>query len=104
MNEVPSHLPKDHKVLLDNDRVRVLEFRIRPGESSEMHWHPPNVVYSLGSASIVVKSPNEQSRDVEMKQGEALWSEGGSHEVINVGETDNFGIVIELKHHIEHSS
>ena len=97
MNEVANHLPKDHKVLLDNDSVRVLEFRIRPGETSEMHCHPPNIVYSLGSARIVVKSPNQQSREVEMKKGEAIWSDGGSHEVINIGRTDNFGIVIELK-------
>jgi oxalate decarboxylase/phosphoglucose isomerase-like protein (cupin superfamily) len=93
MNEVP----KDHKVLLDNDSVRVLEFRIRPGETSEMHWHPPNIVYSLGSARIIVKSPNQKSREVAMIQGEAIWSDGGSHEVINIGTTDNFGIVIELK-------
>jgi hypothetical protein len=32
-----------------------------------------------------------------MKQGEAIWSDGGLHEVINIGRTDNFGIVIELK-------
>jgi oxalate decarboxylase/phosphoglucose isomerase-like protein (cupin superfamily) len=64
-----------------------------------MHWHPPNIVYSLGSARIIVKSPNQQSREVEMKQGEAIWSDGGSHEVINIGRTDNFGIVIELKQH-----
>jgi quercetin dioxygenase-like cupin family protein len=97
MNKVLQHTPKDHKVLLDNDRVRVLEFRIKPGESSEMHSHPPNIVYSLGSARIIIKSPDQQSREVEMKQGEAIWSDGGLHEVINIGRTDNFGIVIELK-------
>ena len=97
MNKVVEHTPKDHKVLLNNDRVRVLEFRIKPGETSEMHSHPPNIVYSLGSAKIMVKSPNQQSREVKMKQGEAIWSDGGVHEVINIGRTDNFGIVIELK-------
>jgi quercetin dioxygenase-like cupin family protein len=97
MKEALHHPPKDHKVLLDNDRVRVLEFRIKPGETSEMHSHPANIVYSLGSARIIIKSPNRQSREVEMKQGEAIWSDGGLHEVINIGTTDNFGIVIELK-------
>ena len=99
MNEVSNYPPKDHKVLLDNDSVRVLEFRIRPGETSEMHSHPPNVVYSFGSARIMVRLPNQASREVEMKEGEAIWSDGGSHEVINIGRTDNVGIVIELKQH-----
>ena len=89
--------PKDHKILLDNDKVRVLEFRIKPGETSEVHSHPPNIVYSLSSARIIVRSPNQQSREVEMKQGDAIWSDGGPHEVINIGKTDNYGIVIELK-------
>ncbi len=97
MNGVLNRTPRNHKVLLNNDRVRVSEFRIKPGETSEMHSHPPNIVYSLGSARIMVKSPDQQSREVEMKQGEATWSDGGLHEVINIGRTDNFGIVIELK-------
>lgn len=99
MNEVSNPPPKDHLLLLENEKVRVLEFRIKPGTSSGMHSHPPNIVYSLGSARIVVKSPNQPSREVEMKQGDVIWSNGGLHEVVNVGGTDNYGIVVELKQH-----
>lgn len=97
MSEVSNPPPKDHRILLENDRVRVLEFRIAPGATSEMYSHPPNIVYSLGSARIIVKSPDQQSREVEMKQGDVIWSEGGLHEVINIGRTDNYGIVVEVK-------
>jgi hypothetical protein len=35
--------PRGHRVLLENDRVRVLELRIKPGEVTGMHSHPPCV-------------------------------------------------------------
>jgi quercetin dioxygenase-like cupin family protein len=99
VNKVSNPPPKDHLVLLENEKVRVLEFRIKPGNSSGLHSHPPNVVYSLSAARIEVKSPNQQNRKTELKQGDVIWSEGGSHEVVNVGSTDSYGIVIELKQH-----
>jgi quercetin dioxygenase-like cupin family protein len=37
--------PETHKVILDNDQVRVLDARIQPGQKLAMHSHPANVVY-----------------------------------------------------------
>lgn len=34
-----------HKVILENDRVRVLEVRVKAGEKVPTHSHPANVVY-----------------------------------------------------------
>ena len=42
--------PKNCKVLLDNDKVRVVRVTLKPGEKLEMHSHPANIVYSLNSA------------------------------------------------------
>jgi beta-alanine degradation protein BauB len=36
--------PQYYKVLLDNDQVPVLEFRIKPGEKEPMYSHPAAVV------------------------------------------------------------
>ena len=33
--------PETHKVVLDNDQVRMLDVRIQPGQKVAMHSHPP---------------------------------------------------------------
>jgi len=42
--------PQYYKVLLENDQVRVLEYRLKPGEKEPMHSHPAGVVYVLSGA------------------------------------------------------
>ena len=40
--------PGNHRVLLENDRVRVLEITVRPGEREPVHAHClPGVLYTL---------------------------------------------------------
>ena len=39
--------PNTTKVLLDNDRVRVLEVQYKPGEKAAMHSHPASLVYTF---------------------------------------------------------
>ena len=38
--------PESYKVLLENDRVRVLEYRIKPGYKNAMHSHPDFLLYA----------------------------------------------------------
>jgi hypothetical protein len=40
--------PKNCKVLLDNDRVRVIRVVSKPGEKMEMHSHPAHIAWSCG--------------------------------------------------------
>jgi quercetin dioxygenase-like cupin family protein len=44
--------PQYYKVLLENERVRVLEYRLKPGEKEAMHSHPAGVVYVLSGAKL----------------------------------------------------
>lgn len=38
--------PKNHKILMENDKVRVLEVTLMPGETEEVHHHQwPSVLY-----------------------------------------------------------
>ncbi len=89
--------PRGHKILLENEHVRVLEVRIKPRESSGSHAHPHCVVYQLTNAKVKFTTPDGKSRVVDSKQGDIVWSEGGIHEVENVGDTDDYGIIVELK-------
>lgn len=90
-------LPARHQLLLENERVRVLEMLVKPGEDTGMHFHLPCVVYALSSARVRMSSRDGTSRVVETQQGETMWSEGGWHSVENIGETDDWGIIMELK-------
>ena len=90
-------LAKDHTILLENDRVRVLELKQGPGQTTGMHSHPPCVVYALSSSRAKFSFPDGTSREVEIHNGDVNWSEGGSHEVENIGATKDWGIIVELK-------
>ncbi len=50
--------PDHYKVVFENDRVRVLEYRDEPGEQTTLHEHPDSVMYTLTSfRSISSQSP-----------------------------------------------
>ena len=45
--------PQNHKVVLENERVRVLEVTVRPGEREPLHMHRmPSVMYVIEEDNI----------------------------------------------------
>lgn len=45
--------PQNHKVVLENERVRVLEVTVRPGEKERLHMHRmPSVMYVMAEDNI----------------------------------------------------
>ncbi len=89
--------PGIYKPLFENDRVRVLSVRMKPGDKSPMHWHPDNVIYLFSSAKGKFTLPNGKSQVVEFKAGEASWGEAGEHAVENPGTTEVQALLVELK-------
>jgi len=95
----PSFYPgnSNYKVLLENGRVRVLEFRVKPGEKSPMHSHPAYFVYSLSDYRMRHTFPDGRSEEREAKAGAAFWREAATHAGENVGTTEVHAVLIELK-------
>ncbi len=89
--------PKICKVLLENDQVRVLEIRIKPGEKLPMHSHPAYIVYALRTHKIRLTLPDGETKEVKVKAGGAVWSDAVSHAVDNIGTTEAHVLNIELK-------
>ncbi len=89
--------PKSYKVLLDNDRVRVLDVRLKPGEKSALHSHPGYVTYALTEAKIKVTLADGKTELIDSKPGKALWHDAITHTVENVGPTESHILEIELK-------
>jgi quercetin dioxygenase-like cupin family protein len=89
--------PKIYKVLLENDRVRVLEIRLKPGGKAPMHSHPAYIAYALSTCKVRFTLPDGTTKEVKMKAGEAAWSDAESHAVENIGSTKVHVLNIELK-------
>jgi quercetin dioxygenase-like cupin family protein len=86
-----------HKVLLDNDQVRVLDVRIQPGQKIAMHSHPENVVYYVSDYKIKVTSPDGKTAIREGKAGTAVWFGPLTHAVENAGTTEIHLVQTEMK-------
>ena len=80
--------PQDVKVLLENDRVRVLEVRHQPGVKEPMHSHPAYVSYYLDATRVRVTSPDGKTVEKDRKTGEVQFSEPVTHALENIGTTE----------------
>ncbi len=89
--------PKYCKVLLENDRVRVVSVVVMPGEKMEMHSHPANIVYSFTATKAKITSPDGKAEEREIEADQAIWSEAVTHGTENSGTTGSRVLVIELK-------
>jgi hypothetical protein len=61
--------PHIYKVVLENDRVRILEARAKPGDQAEMHSHPASVAVFITGAQIRFRVPDGQTTEGELKPG-----------------------------------
>ena len=89
--------PQYYAVRFENERVRVLEFHLKPGEKEPMHSHPPGVVYILADATLRNALPDGTSSERSLNAGDVLWREDTTHTGENVGATEARAIAIELK-------
>ena len=89
--------PHLYKVLLDNDRVRVLEVRGQPGTKSALHTHPSYVVVAISDGQYRFTSPDGQSMDVKLKAGWAGFFGPVEHTTEIIGTSEGHAVLIELK-------
>jgi beta-alanine degradation protein BauB len=76
-------------VQVDNDRVRVTEWRFAPGEATGWHRHEVDyVVVPLVEGRLRLEGPDETS-EAELVAGRAYFREAGiEHDVVNAGEAE----------------
>jgi quercetin dioxygenase-like cupin family protein len=89
--------PEHYTVLLENDKVRVLEVKIKPGEKEAMHTHPATVHIEMVPTKVKIGYPDGKSVELEGKKGEAIWVGPVKHTVENIGDTEIHAYIIELK-------
>ncbi len=88
--------PDLYRLVMENERVRVLEYRDRPGDRTRPHRHPDSVMVTLSSFRRRLHGP-EEAMDVELDAGTTRWLAAQEHAGENIGETDTAVLFIELK-------
>lgn len=89
--------PDNYKVLLENDLVRVLDFKLKQGAKEDFHAHPAAVTYVLAPFRIRFTFPDGTTRIREAKAGDLFFGEALIHASENIGDTDAHGLLIEMK-------
>lgn len=90
------------KLLFENDRVRVWDLTLAPGESTGQHCHTNDYLYVVigGGELQGVSADGTKGESRQMEDGEVRWRDVDGqdiHEAINTGDQPWRNIIVELK-------
>lgn len=84
-------------VLLDNERVRVTEIKIKPGARLPLEGRAYQFVYMLTDGSLVFSPPGKMPFELSLQAGEVSLLPSQSSGTENSGEREVRAVVVELK-------
>lgn len=84
------------KVVLDNDRVRLIEAKLKAGGKMAKHTHPSYVAYALNDAKVKM-TVGDKTEEKSLKSGQAMWGEPTTHSVENTSGGEARMLVLEIK-------
>ena len=96
VSKLPQAVPT---VQVDNERVRVTEWRFAPGAETGEHVHQMDyVVVPLGDGRLKLVSPQGEESFADLKHGVSYFRKAGvHHNVINANDFEYAFVEIELK-------
>jgi quercetin dioxygenase-like cupin family protein len=89
--------PDRYKVILNNDKVRMLDVRLKPGQRSPMHSHPDYIIYALNGGTAQFWDEHGKTSKMTLRAGQRVWRNDESHAVQNIGKHTIHVLNIELK-------
>jgi quercetin dioxygenase-like cupin family protein len=90
--------PKNFKVLLENEEVRVLDFHSVAGQKIPMHSHPAYISYSIsGSGKTKFTSADGKTTEQPSNPAGATWHEAATHASEYLGPGATHVLLVELK-------
>jgi quercetin dioxygenase-like cupin family protein len=89
--------PVHHKVVIDNERVRVLRINLPPHVKIKQHEHPNAVAIFMTNVKSKFTLGDGTTREGAGKRGEAIWAAAEKHSVENMGARPARVILVELK-------
>ena len=85
------------RVLLENERVRVIERRIKAGVKTQMHSHPDSVIYALIDSSTRYTYPDGKENVVDLNAGDVIFKQAETHIAELITPEESLDLMIELK-------
>jgi hypothetical protein len=89
--------PDKYRVVFENEKVRLLEYRDKPGDVSKMHSHPAHLVYVFDAAKRKFLFADGKTAVVDLKAGDTIWGDAYEHAGENIGTTETHALIFELK-------
>lgn len=86
-----------YQVVFENDCVRVLDYRDRPGERTNQHRHPAFVLIARSDFKRTLTLPNGKALQRQFKEGDVMWSDAQTHIGANTGDTPTHVVIVEMK-------
>ncbi len=71
--------PDGHRIVFENEHVRILEVRGDPGTELPMHSHRPRVVVPVGPYRIKSVDADGTETVIDRRPGDASWVEEEHH-------------------------
>jgi len=84
-------------VLFENERVKVTETRIKPGEKNEMKMRNDRVNVHIKDAKFRVHYPDGKAEDFDQKAGSVRFNKAGTSSTENIGKTESHTVIVTLK-------
>lgn len=92
--------PRSYRVVLENDRVRVLEYKSRPGLGvcgQGKHSHPAHVTVSLTGAKLKTTAADGKVTFDQIGPGFVFFAEAETHSAEIIGGSGTRTYMVELK-------
>jgi len=86
-----------YTVLLDNERVRVLQGDFKPGDKAATRNYPNHLIYTLTDGTLVFVPAGRTGYEVNFKAGEAMWFPPLARATENDSGKDVRVLVVEFK-------
>jgi hypothetical protein len=86
-----------HKLVFENQFVRVLEVNVPPGKVEPFHRHNRRVIVDLNDWSSRSTERGAAPKEAQRKAGTVRWSDAVIHTVENTGKTAGHAFSIELR-------
>ncbi len=92
--------PHSYRVVLENDKVRVLEYVSLPGYGicgAGQHTHPGHVTVQMTPAKVRITGKDGKVNTIDAPAGLVFWEDAVTHTTENVGGTNSRAFIVEVK-------
>ena len=92
--------PRNYRVVLENDKVRVLEYTSRPGTGVcgiGRHSHPAHVTVQMTPVTLRVTGSDSKQQVIEVPAGAIFYEPAIVHTTENLGSSVSQAYLIEIK-------